>query len=47
MAVFISSFAVIFETPNRRKELALYLTPKVVEGIHNFFLRRRLLPEIP
>ena len=43
---FLSSYAILLEAPSRRKELALYIAPKALEGMWNYLCRRGLITNI-
>ena len=47
LATALASTVVFLEPQSRRKELALYLAPKAIEGMYNYMARRHYLPVVP
>ena len=46
IAGFSATFSILWEPANRRVELALYLVPRFLEALWNFFLRRGIVKNI-
>lgn len=43
LAIMLGNLAVLVESVNRRAELALWMAPKMVQGMWNFSVRRGLI----
>jgi len=47
MAIMAGNLAIIFESVNRRRELALYMAPKAIESAWGVLERRSFVKAIP